>query len=984
MSLTDRQARAVRARGGVAITAGAGTGKTHTLGHRYLAHLEEGLSPLRIVAVTFTERAARGLRARVRAYARARLGEGDARLAELEAATIGTVHALCLRICRDHPDAAGVPPGVRILDPLEGAAWRAERLERALGQVPEALFDALPYERVRDALAALLDDPWRTERALAHGPEAWPELVRRTREAARAAHLDPPSVQEAVAALRGMAGPEGDRGEDLRRSVLAAVARAGEASPDDVLAPLRGRSSRAGTRRAWGEALDELRAALGVALEGLRAWRDDPRAHLSLGSADDTLAALLPPLRQGYERVRAALQEAKRRRRVVDFADVETAAARALRRPEVRAHYAARFSALLVDEVQDTSPLQAEILEALSGFCRTTVVGDAKQSIYAFRGADASVFHRMTDTVARDGGEAVTLDLSFRTHEALVERGNRTFEALLGDAHEPLRAQRSDAPHRGPHLRWLSFEGAEGAPAGLRRLAEAHRIADEILALSEAGTPVHDEGAPGGQRPIRPGDVAVLARTWAPLDLLAEVLPARGVPAVHTGGGDLLQTREAQDGEAALRFLADAEDDVALLALLRGPCFAVSDAVLEALAMRQAPEAPTPWWTMLRRDRPEELAGALAVLERLRDAATHEAPSRLLRRLDRETGWSAVVANLPSGPRRSADLDGFLSLVRDLEAGNGDVFTVARRLRRLRTAGAQAERPALDADDAVTLTTIHRSKGLEWPCVIIAALDVKPRGVTPAVRTHPDWGVALRVEDAGDARAEPALWTCLEAAAKEDEQAEDRRLLYVALTRAGDQAVVSAAGTQGAYLDLLRPGLVAAGVEPESAPFDVNAVTWPSPPVPSPAAAPEDDALARANGGSGAGEGEVDGRVDAAARQDDPWEVARLVVDGLAPELGDAVEALARAGVPAPDRDGFARRMAGSRRGQEAWTLLRWSLPAGRVVLMEPGATAPAGTEHADEAGDEEPARTFVVIADPAAPGRTAAAVAEAVIACRG
>ncbi|NBC96828.1 MAG: UvrD-helicase domain-containing protein, partial [Deinococcus-Thermus bacterium] len=697
---------------------------------------------------------------------------------------------------------------------------------------------------------------------------------------------------------------------------------------------------------AWGDDRDRLRSALAVVLPAVRAWLDDPRSRLELGPADTALEELLPALRAGFARARDALAAAKRRAGVVDFSDVEVAALRALGDPAVVDHYRARWSALLVDEVQDTSPVQEAILAALAGFCRTTVVGDAKQSVYGFRGADPAVFHRMTERVQRAGGEAVVLDRSFRTHGRLVQAANLAFEAVLGGDHEPLTAHDPDPPTDDPPLRHWAVDAVRGVPSGARRRAEARRIAEEVRARLEAGTPVRDPDAPGGRRPLRAGDVAVLARSWAPLDLLAELLPAYGVPAVHTGGGDLLGTREAQDAICALRAVADEDDDVALVALLRGPMFAVSDVDLERYAGRSirpdgAGSKPARWWPALQSERPAWAQRALDVLEEVREAAAHEPPSRLLQRLDRATGWSAVVANLPGGSRRLTDLEGVVDLVRELERGSGDVFGVVRRLRRLQRAGAKVERPALEAGDAVTLTTIHRSKGLEWPWVVVAALDAGTRGRPPALRMDPELGVAVRVEAGDERRAAPALWTLLEMQDVAAEEAEDRRLLYVALTRAADAATVSAAAGSGRYLDLLAPGLERAGVTVEARPFDPADARWPSPPLPSgqrdtePARdrldagvanrAEAEDVRGSAIDRSGAGDRSHGRAQDATA-----WDLAQAWVEAIAPEVGGLVADLRAAGVPAPRTEPASEAGGAS-------VLLRWETDAGPVHLLEPG-----------------------------------------------
>ena len=157
MNLTDEQAQAAFAPGSVAVVAGAGTGKTHMLTHRYRHHLAGGLSPLEIVAVTFTERAAAELRARVRRALETSTKKGEAEpdtLAELEAAPVGTLHALAARICRDHPDAAGVPADFGMLDDLERSVWLGEAFTEALGtlELSDEVLELLPYERLRDVL----------------------------------------------------------------------------------------------------------------------------------------------------------------------------------------------------------------------------------------------------------------------------------------------------------------------------------------------------------------------------------------------------------------------------------------------------------------------------------------------------------------------------------------------------------------------------------------------------------------------------------------------------------------------------------------------------------------------------------------------------------------------------------------------------------------------------------------------------------------
>ncbi len=839
--LLPAQADAATAPGSVAVVAGAGTGKTHMLAHRFLHHLEQGLDPLEIVAVTFTERAAAQLRARIRTLVAGAFPDRPDVPVALEAAQISTLHALAARICRDHPEAADVPPDFSVLDELEGQVWLADRLEEALAELPAVVFDDLPYALLREALRALLADPVEAEAALACAPEAWGELVAEARESALRDLTGAPAWREAAAAVRACRGSEGDKAEAAR---TAAVRGLDLLALGDVggLASVGGVDLRGGRKDAWAAGdLAAVKGALKALREAARAAEKEGLVALELGDADERLAGLLEHLRVAFRTVQGALAEDKRRRRVLDFADLEVHALRALERREVREHYASRWRAVLVDEFQDTNPVQERLLELLSVGMTVSVVGDEKQSIYGFRGADVEVFRRYRRRLLEEGGSEIVLDQSFRAHEALALTVNRAFAQVLGAEHQELRAVRTEAPHAPPHVSAHLVSGKDGRPR--RQVSEARLIARVLRELLDAGTPVFDEPS-RRLRPLRPGDIAVLARTWQPLGVYGEVLPALGVPAVHTGGGNLLDTREAKDAMALLRVLADPRDDVALVAVLRGPFFAIDDVtlyrfsrdlpVVEDERTRRPGTAYAAWWQVLhdRDDLPETMSAALRVLDELSSARAWP-PSRRLALADRLTGYTAVLGGLPGAQRRLADWTGTIELVRTLEQGMADTFSVVRRLRRLLGAGVEVPRPTLQADDAVSLLTIHRSKGLEWPVVVVADLDRTPNGALPRVLFGRGSGVALRLQDDEGETVEPALYTLLKHERRRRAEQEARRVLYVALTRARDRLLLTAAGERGGALDTMAPGLEAAGVECERVDHDAATATFPAPPPPA-------------------------------------------------------------------------------------------------------------------------------------------------------
>ena len=917
MSLTDEQAQAAFAPGSVAVVAGAGTGKTYMLTHRYRHHLAGGLSPLEIVAVTFTERAAAELRARVRRALETSGTESDT-LAELEAAPVGTLHALAARICRDHPDAAGVPADFGMLDDLERSVWLGEAFTGALGtlELSEETLALLPYERLREVLWALVQEPSLAEAAFAHSPAEWPEQVAAARRAATDTLVQNLAWQEAVLTLQACAGAPGDLIETARQHALAGFGALGAGDSRAALIHFAAVKRTGGSKKNWpGDTLATVKNALETVQTMTKAAEKEGLLALELGPADAQLETLLPVLQDAFSRVQAHLSAAKREARVLDFADLELHALKALEHESVREHYRKRWRAFLIDEFQDTSPVQAQLLARLTAGATVTLVGDEQQAIYGFRGADAAVFGEARAELAAGGGSLLALSESFRTHAPLVSATNTLFAPVLAE-HRALRAWRQDAPTPAPHVTLHAVSAEKGVGKAVRRVQEARTLAETLLRLVTDETPVHDPET-DALRPLRWGDVAVLTRTWRPLETFSEVFSALGIPVVHTGGGNLLETREAKDGLALVRVLADPQDDLALVALLRSPFFAVDDRTLTRFA--QSLGTGTSWWdalqvTDLLAAADGRLETARTTLSALLNGRRRDAPSRLLARADLLTGYSAVLANLPGAARRGADWAGFIDLVRRLEGGLADIFTVARRLRRLLQANTDLPRPTLAAGDAAALMTVHRAKGLEWPLVVLADLDYRGRSQEAAVLIDRHRGVALCSEDS-EGLLEPALYTLLKAEARADEDEEARRTLYVALTRARDRLVLSATEAKGGGLELLAPGLAALGLVCKEVPHDPALSLYPTPQPPEPPPEPPevtDDALwSQSPTALGYYARFVENRTAAPAPSvpTDAWAEVLAWTAELGEEWLPHLEALRDAGLEPPDPDSVGREL---------------------------------------------------------------------------
>ncbi|MBW4580334.1 MAG: UvrD-helicase domain-containing protein [Tildeniella nuda ZEHNDER 1965/U140] len=833
MMLTKQQAAAAYAVHSVAVTAGAGTGKTHMLAERYLYHLESGYSPLTIVALTFTEKAATELRSRIRQTIGDRLANPDF-VAELEAAQISTFHALAARICREHSDAAGVPPDFAVLDDLDGKVWLAEAFTEALDQIPLHLYKQVPYSSMRSIMLALLGDPLTATKALARRRKDWLPILQQVKQEALEAFVHHKDWFNTKDILQSYAAP-GDKLNDVRESTLDAIAsiEQGHAFAESLEA-LCDLKVNVGSQKAWGskEKLDAVKDAIKCIRELAQEHQKQGLMTLEPNIWDDQAEAILPVLREAFEQVRSQLQQAKQRQRVLDFSDLEIHALQALNHQAVRDYYAQRWQVFLIDEFQDTNPIQGELLELLTANQLLTIVGDAKQSIYGFRRADVKVFESWRDHIYSAGNPPKELSLSFRTHHTLMQSINTIFEPILNGLHQNLDAHRQEEPHTAPHLRVLTIQDTHGLPIDQCRQIEAQQIADLIKQLLDDQVMVYDK-LTGTLRPIEYRDIAILSRTWSPLELYGQALESQGIPIFQAGGGSLLETREAKDAWALLRFLADPTDDIAFMAVLRSPFFAVSDRTLFQLAQTLPDQVS--WWKHLKHQPNAGSYAAIQVLEKLLIERHSEAPTRLLQLADRVTGYTAVIANLPNAPRREADWLGFLAFVRELEQGSNDVLSVVQRLKILVTSEVEVPRPALEAGNAVQLMTIHASKGLEWSVVAVADLTRRSPSDSSQVRFDPDLGLTFQLADEAGDNQKSALYTLLEYRKRQAEKEENKRVLYVALTRARDHLILTAAGNKGGGLDILHPGLQGAvSIEEISMEQDrLHPVDIEDPPLPS-------------------------------------------------------------------------------------------------------------------------------------------------------
>jgi ATP-dependent helicase/nuclease subunit A len=846
---TDEQLIAIDRRDGdLLLDAGAGSGKTSVLVERFVRSvLEDGIEVGAILTITFTEKAAAEMRERIRT--RLRELEADEAARATESAFISTIHGFCARVLRAHALAAGLDPAFVVLD-----APDADRL--ADGAFDEALEElARADSRTIDLIAAYGAGGLRSAILHVHG-----ELRSRGQRRPALPALPPaPDLEGArseLRAARAAAAAELGAVADPGARVIEALSRlercAGLLESDD---PWPGDLWAVGLPGGNGAALcTETCLRYGEALASFRTACEHRRAVL----VHDLLDRLLGRFGEHYAR-------AKREASGVDFEDLELECRELLRGDEtLRERYRARFARIMVDELQDTNQVQLELIELLASENLFTV-GDAQQSIYGFRHADVELFERRGAELAEVGARA-TLDTNFRSRPEILAVINGLFERELGDRFRPLLAGRAaaDAPADEALVELLiADKGADWAMEGLGapwRVAEARALARRLERLIDSGT--------------APRDVVLLTRATTDLRVYERALEDRGIPTYVIGGRGYWAHPQVIDMISYLEALANPRAEEALFTVLVSPLVGVSADALVVLASVARARASDPWRVLREPDGALDGLGEgdRGLLGRFadrfaieREVAARLGPEALIERVIEQTGYDLAVLAMPGGQRRLANVRKLMRLAREHEAAHGPdlrgfLDLAARRARSGGGAGGggvgggesrESEAPVEgEALDAVRLMTIHRAKGLEFDVVCVADLGRGPRWRAELIRVGRDGSFGLRLAEPGTGRRESALdYKALGEARLAAEAGEERRLFYVAMTRARERLILSGAAKLETWPALegnagpiawIGPGLAERDDVEISfvAPEDL-AVPDPPPPPPPPPPVPE-------------------------------------------------------------------------------------------------------------------------------------------------
>ena len=769
------------------IVAGPGSGKTTVLVEYFRRLVAAGTDPARILAITFTEKAAANMRDKL---ARAFQEQPETR-ARLERAWVSTVHGFCARLLSENAVFAGIDPEFYVADERE--SWR------------------LQQESIAAAMEELFRDHPSGVRALIRGLSSieFEEAILSAYDAMRGAGV---SVEQ-LAQFPIPPGVEWRELADLLRALRAEPLSTWNREQRLYLADVMEGAERVLTAAGPGarlQAVQQLPIKLTNCKRGNGAYNLVTRLRDFLKESAYTL------ITEAYTAERAFLigilrrfdvlyRARKRQAGALDFADLEEFAVRLLARDtDTRERIRAQFDHILMDEFQDTNGQQARLMELVRAAGRFYAVGDINQSIFGFRHAEPRGFQLYRDEIASRGGRLVDLRENFRSREEILCAVETVLANEPGIEPRPLIAGRRFDAARAACVEAVSFDEPD---------AEACWVARRALELA---------------REFSFRGIAVLVRNTEVIGDFTAAFDDAGVPYVVNRGRGFYEAREVNDLAQLLRVIANPHDEISLAAVLRSPLAAVSDEGLLALRLldRNLGES------LLRLD--SSHAGEFAVedyarLCRFRDGLRRWRARReyvgfdrlLLAALD-ECGYPCLT-----GSRAAANIDKFLAQARDASArGSLDQFVEELALIR-KSNPREPDAPPEDSADAVQVMTVHSAKGLEFPVVFVAALHKGVDASPPVVAFEPHIGLGARWRNPAKREDKDDLVQhALRERRKEREQQESNRLLYVAMTRAEQHLVLSYSGKAANWAKLVADKIpVAQPPRPEAgaAPLQVAA-----------------------------------------------------------------------------------------------------------------------------------------------------------------
>jgi len=881
----EGQLAAIEHRGStLLVAAAAGSGKTAVLVERLLRRVTDPTDPVdidRFLVVTFTRAAAQEMRGKIaRAITQAIAKHPGNRhlrrqLSRLARAQITTIHSFCTSLIREYFQQADVSPDFRVADADECGVLRLRILDDLLEErYEDASDDNKPFFALVDALSASRDDQRLVDvilecydKLMAHpDPTAWGKRMQAYAcELVTAQPAQTPYGQELCAQLRELCteltlqyeeslqlireNPEFEKygptfvreHADLCRLLQVldggdwdAVVDALQAVEMERIPPVRKvdenlKKRITAPRDRWKKEREKFVGRLFAVTAGT--VREDSAAVLPVAQ---TLLELVQQLYTRYG-------EAKRKRRILDFNDLEQTALRLLTISDAQGNLLPSELALsigeglceiLVDEYQDTNGVQDALFTALSRN-NLFMVGDMKQSIYRFRLADPSIFLEKYSTypdyntpgLASDAPRRIILSRNYRSRPEVLDAVNGLFAKTMSPQMGELAYTEREYLNPGAvypetavdHLTELCLVSGADVRADNPEAEEEKLLMLEARYVAARIRRMHDEAYPVSDgettRPAQWRDFAILLRSFSGKATLFEhALAQQGIPAYSEASASLLDTPEVDAVLQLLYCIDNPRQDVALASVMRMPMYAFSADELAAIRLRErkipyyeavflaAQSTPEQWDAQpdpaVYARAAHKAARLMEQLSALRQEASNMPLGRFLWHVYTVTGLLAAYGAMRDGERRQQNLLALLEHARRFEqAGYRGLYRFVNLLRRMQEGRSSVAVPHTGGGDAVQIVSIHKSKGLEYPIVFVSgcACFFNEEDTRQAVLMHPKLGVGLKRREVERRIEYPTLaYNAIAARMRCEQRSEELRVLYVAMTRAREKLIMTA------------------------------------------------------------------------------------------------------------------------------------------------------------------------------------------------
>lgn len=794
-----------------------------------------------VVAITFTEKAASELKRKISDSISGKIAAADDlprkhMLQEirdqLSAAVVETIHSFCARILRDYPVEAGVDAAFSVLDIVDQQVMLDAAIKETFDAVLREkegserraqlfhLLRSCGKNRVIGMVHALAEKREQVGRWLvpggiyARGDEEILTGWRKSLAEFIASECDDPQLMSDLDVLANAA--QGKIALALREDLTALKLSASQKERLLLLAPVMKKilTTEGNLRKKVFDTEANLTgeaSRLKAKYKALMPLVDfvlapDEESHRILLKHSRTLLALYQIAIERYEHKK--LEGA-----YLDFEDLQLRTKNLLRDEKIRDKLSRRYKYIMVDEYQDTNALQYEILLPLVSNLaggNLFIVGDPKQSIYGFRNADVTVFTRTKSDIANasDRTSGIVLSESFRLLRDVVAFVNVVFSRLMvsGESefeveYEPLVRGREN--HHPGRVELLVSEPPDAD--GANHLSEGEMIARRILQLREQQYTVFDKNET--PRSIEFRDIAVLLRSRTALGDVEEAFIRHHVPYLVTAGVGYFQTQGIYDFYNYFSFLLNTDDDVALTGILRSPFFNVSDAEVYEVAREKRSRS---LWKVLtvkggKADRYDSLRRAVRILRDDLALASRLSVPELINRITAETAYAGFIAGVARSDQILANVEKLKRVARNYEGqGFTNLYDFTGRLKRLIAEEEQEGQAAVDVlADAVKIMTMHAAKGLEFPVVILPSLDRAFRyDAEPFLDDRHGMAFTPSIEEK---KQSAPITEFLKRRTRAKAVAEEKRVFYVACTRARDMLILSGKppGSANSYMKWL-------------------------------------------------------------------------------------------------------------------------------------------------------------------------------------